>query len=109
MMLLWLAITFVFPDRWSAFKTIIACGAPMLLVGTKFRGKTFGTRDCNTAAYKDREYLLFFAFCICGAALISAITFFTVKAFGTETVGAENKGFFYSLVFLCFIPAFFEV
>jgi len=109
MMLLWLAISFFFPQRWSAFQTIIACGAPMVLFGVKTRGRTFGTRDCNTVIYKKHEYALFFAFCIFGAALISAITFLFAKAFGTvETSNVPQNGFLYLFVFSCLVPAFFE-
>ncbi len=109
MMLLWLAIIFFFPERWGDFRTIIACSVPMLIFGSKIRGKTFGTRDCNTVIYKRNEYVLFFVFCICGAALISAITFLTVKAFGTAVQSSMPRtDFLYLFVFSCLIPAFFE-
>lgn len=109
MMLLWLAISFFFPDRWESFQTIIACGAPMVLFNIKIRGKTFGTRDCNTVVYKTHEYALFFMFCIFGAALISAITYMSAKAFGTVGIqSTAHGGFLYPLVFSCLIPAFFE-
>ncbi len=109
MMLLWLAVSFFFPARWAAFQTIIACGAPMVFFNAKIRDKTFGTRDCNTAVYKKHEYALFFAFCVLGAALISAITYMCAKAFGTVQVqSAPRGGFLYLFVFSCLVPAFFE-
>lgn len=109
MMLAWLVISFFFPTRWVAFSGIVACGAPMVLFKHSVRGVTFGARDCNTAKYKISEYALFFAFCICGAALVSAITYLTTVAFGTDVPQSGGRtDFFYLLVFSCFIPAFFE-
>ncbi len=108
MLLLWLSISFFFPERWKAFQTIIACGAPMVLFNTKIRGKTFGTRDCNTAVYKKHEYALFFVFVICGSALISVLTYLLFTESAQEAAVKQQGAFFYTFVFSCIVPAFFE-
>lgn len=111
MLLMWLCvnagIAFLLP-KWADFAGIISCTLPMVLFKQKHRGKTFGTRDCNTVIYKKREYALFFVFVICGCALISALTFLFFTESVQETAIKHHSGFFYPLVFSCFIPAFFE-
>ena len=109
MMLLWFVISFFFPERWASFTTIFACGLPMILFKHSVRGKTFGTRDCNTVIYKKGEYISFFVFTVSGTALVSAVTHLIFKAFGTVTVAsAPRSDFLYLLVFSCMLPAFFE-
>lgn len=109
MMLIWFAILIIIPERWSAFGTVVACTVPMLAVKQKYRGKTFGARDCNTVIYKKSEYALFFIFCILGAALVSAVTFLILKASGMAAFSsAPRSDFLYLFVFSCLIPAFFE-
>lgn len=112
MLLVWLAfyIAALLIPKWAGFIGIFGCTVPMIVFDQKVRGKTFGTRDCNTVIYKKQEYAAFFAFCISGCALLSAITFFFTNLGGAptaaETVGRSD--FFYLLVFSCMIPAFFE-
>ncbi len=110
MMLVWLAFYIfgtAFVPRWADFIGILGCTVPMLLFKQTIRGRTFGTKDCNTAKYKKSEYALFFAFCISGCALFAALS---VLLFGQGTVqtGAMRGDFFYLLVFSCMVPAFFE-
>ena len=110
MCLLWLCVyagIAIFLPKWIDFAGILACTLPMLLFKQKYRGKTFGTRDCNTVKYKKKEYALFFIFFICGCALISALTFLLFAGEGEETVAEHHSAFFYPLVFSCLIPAFF--
>lgn len=112
MMLVWLMfyIAALWIPKWADFIGILGCTVPMLLFKQNMRGKTFGTRDCNTVIYQKTEYAAFFAFCISGCALLSAITFFLSNLGGVQTA-AETAGrsdFFYLLVFSCMIPAFFE-
>ncbi|MBQ8837377.1 MAG: CPBP family intramembrane metalloprotease [Clostridia bacterium] len=112
MMLLWLAVhaaVTTFLPQWSSFVTIAACTLPMVLFKHKHRGETFGSRDCNTAKYKKKEYIPFFILTISGCALVSAVTFLVYKAAGyTAAAAALEKDFLFLLVFSCMIPAFFE-
>lgn len=112
MMFVWLVFyilaAFVVP-RWADFLSIIGCTVPMLLFKPKVRGKTFGTRDCNTVKYKKKEYVAFFVFCISGCALISALAFLVSKCFGADFGESAARGdFLYLMVFSCMVPAFFE-
>lgn len=113
MMLVWLAFYIlgaVVAPKWADFIGILGCTAPMLVFKQRTRGRTFGTRDCNTVIYKKQEYASFFALCISGCALLSAVTCFITDLGGAQAA-AETAGrsdFFYLLVFSCFIPAFFE-
>ncbi|MBQ6893157.1 MAG: CPBP family intramembrane metalloprotease [Clostridia bacterium] len=111
MLLVWLfvhAVIAFFAPQWSAFASIVACTVPMLLFKEKHRGSTFGAKECNTVKYKKKEYITFFLFTISGSALISSLTFLLFTAAGYETAAKQDNGFFYTLVFSCFIPAFFE-
>ena len=111
MLLVWLcanAIIALFLPKWVGFAGIISCTLPMLLFKQKHRGKTFGSRDCKTVKYKKKEYALFFVFCICGSALISALTYLLFEEPVAESAVKHHSEFFYPLVFSCFIPAFFE-
>ncbi len=111
MLLLWLCVyagIAICLPKWVGFAGIIACTLPMLLFKQKHRGNTFGSRDCNTVKYKKKEYALFFVFCICGCALISALTYLLFTEPVEETAVKHHSEFFYPLVFSCIIPAFFE-
>ena len=112
MMLLWLAVyaaVAFFLPQWGDFATIIACTLPMVLFKKKHRGITYGASDCNTLKYKKHEYIPFFVFTISGTALVSALTFLALNAAGLASSHAgQSKGFFFMLVFSCFLPAFFE-
>ena len=112
MMLVWLAFYIFgsfFVPRWADFIGILGCAVPMLLFKQNIRGRTFGARDCNAVKYKKSEYALFFAFCISGCALLSALTFFVLQWFGAVVPSVGGRGdFFYLLVFSCLVPAFFE-
>lgn len=112
MMLVWLAF-YIFgvliAPKWADFIGILGCTVPMFAFKHRTRGKTFGTRDCNTVIYKKQEYAAFFAFCISGCALLSAITYWIANLGGVQTAATIGRGdFFYPLVFSCMIPAFFE-
>lgn len=111
MCMLWLAVyiaILLYLPQWSPFAVIVSCTLPMLLFKQKHRGKTFGASNCNTVKYKKSEYVSFFIFTIAGSALISALTYIVYNAFGGEAVEGAQKGFFYMVVFSCFLPAFFE-
>lgn len=112
MMLVWFVfymITALFGSRWGEFVSIVGCTVPMLAFGKAVRGETFGTRECNTVKYKKKEYVLWFAVCICGCALIFAATFLVLKTLGFAAAESSSRSdFFYIFVFSCIIPAFFE-
>lgn len=112
MMFVWLAfyVAALFIPKWADFIGILGCTVPMLAFKQRTRGKTFGTRDCNTAIYTKQDYAAFFAFCISGCALLSAIMYLLSNLGGAQTVTetATRSDFFYLLVFSCCIPAFFE-
>ena len=112
MMFVWLAfyVAALFIPKWADFIGILGCTVPMLAFKQRTRGKTFGTRDCNTVIYTKQDYAAFFAFCISGCALLSAIMYLLSNLGGAQTVTetATRSDFFYLLVFSCCIPAFFE-
>ncbi|MBQ4557493.1 MAG: CPBP family intramembrane metalloprotease [Clostridia bacterium] len=111
MLLMWLCVNFAFAfflPKWVAFAGIISCTLPMLLFKQKYRGKTFGSRDCNTVKYKKKDYALFFVLCISGCAILSAISFLLFSDGTQATTAAHRSQFLYPLVFSCIIPAFFE-
>lgn len=109
MMLVWLVFyilaAFAAP-KWADFLSIVGCTVPMLGFKHKVRGKTFGTRDCNTVIYKKTEYAAFFVLCICGSALLSALVSLPMQFL--NAANASRTDFPYLLVFACFLPAFFE-
>ncbi len=98
----------VYAKRWAGFSAVLACTVPML-VFRRVRGRTYGTSDTNVFKYSVREYKYFFVFCICGCAVISAVSTYVFKELGFLREAASGRSdFFYRLVFSCFIPAFFE-
>lgn len=110
MMLIWLAFYILFArvlPQWMGFMPVVGCTVPMLLFGSRVRGSTYGTRDCNVLRYRTGEYAVFFVFCICGCALLSALGYI-VGGLLSAVPTLPRTDFPYMLVFSCFLPAFFE-